>query len=107
MLLKMEGYLHNWHLATRWHLESKEEGEFGVVVGKMGEEFLRFRKNIWAKSEEKIADMLSKSYRFYTISLNQRAMLMIKLYDFVRAGNFFASSHGKMIPKILKQKLRD
>lgn len=107
LLLGLEHYLHNWHLATRWHLEHSEEGPFGLQVKQLGEEFLRFRKTVWAKSEEKIADLLSKSFRFYTLSLNQRAMLMLKLYDFARAGNFFASSRGKMLPKILRQKLRD
>jgi hypothetical protein len=77
------------------------------MIKSLGEEFLKFRKTIWIKTEEKVADILSKSYRFYTLSLNQRSLLLLKLYDFVRSGNFFSNSSGLMIPKIIKQKLRD
>mgnify|MGYP000891991609 FL=1 len=73
----------------------------------IGDELLKFRKTVWSKTEEKVADLIGKSFKFYTLSLNQRSLLMLKLFDFIRAGNFFSSSSGSMLPKILKQKLRD
>lgn len=54
-----------------------------------------------------MADLIAKSFKFYTLTLNQRSLLMLKLFDFIRAGNFFCSASAPMLPKILKQKLRD
>lgn len=109
LLPLLEGYLHNWHLATRWHLEftSPQQPEFEAAVKVIGEELLKFRRTVWSKTEEKVADLISRSFKFFGLSLNQRSLLMLKLFDFMRAGNFFGGANSTMLPKILKQKLRD